>query len=125
MRLEAIAQAAIGAFFEPFEGERSPGAIAAEQFEAVAVALVDVRVGVKGEAFEGSTAALAGRWTLVGGEGKATLESRGLECLQGIVGVGLLVQTSTAGEQADQCVKPTGLSVEPQSLKAERCRSER
>ena len=33
-----------------------------------------------------------------------TLESRGLECLQGIVGVGLLVQTSTAGEQVHHAV---------------------
>ena len=59
---------------------------------------------MKGEAFEGGTAALARRWTLIGGEGKATLESRGLKCLQGIVGVGLLVQTSTAGEQAHYAV---------------------
>jgi hypothetical protein len=73
--LEAIAQAAIGAFFESFEGERTSGAIAAEQLEAVAVALVDVGVGVKGETFEGGTAALAGRWTLIGGEGKATLRA--------------------------------------------------
>jgi len=42
--LEPIAQTAIGASFEPFEGERPAGAIAAEQLEAVAVVLVDAWV---------------------------------------------------------------------------------